>query len=516
VTTANVDVGKDLTVTGNVTVDTDTLFVDSVNDRVGIGTNDPFSRLTIMSDDNDAATSLNPSAQLVLATTGADLDDDGDVGPSLVFTQRWYESLYPNQYMTTGSIHGYKNAGQGNYGGGLIFKTQPASASTPTERLRIDAGGNVGIGTTNPSQTFEVNGETALISADGSDTHNTIDRTLYIGGKNSSGSLIQAKCAIVATPSTSHGGAGQYGRNALHFCVGPDAQNDTNASKTDSRMCIDYTGNVGIGTTTPNAKLQVDYTEGTLSNMNYSATSSWHDKGLGIKGGQGGFLYGHDINHSIFLRQSPFGATDHNAYCNNGYHAFYTGGMIESQTEKMRIQQNGNVDILSGDLDVVGSYKSHGNTVQRTLIKYEKFTSSTGVSYASGTTGYQDAWSVTYTRVHSGSEIYIIGDLCLAQAMGATGTTSYRGIFGRLRVNSGGTDYYSDSTYDWQRIDNSFHEYQRQSRVHFNQQALSGTAAGQTMTIYAQVEEGNKSGTTNSFGLNVWAGRSFIEVFEVM
>ena len=41
VTTANVEVGGELTVSGNVVVDTNTLFVDSVNNRVGIGTTSP-------------------------------------------------------------------------------------------------------------------------------------------------------------------------------------------------------------------------------------------------------------------------------------------------------------------------------------------------------------------------------------------------------------------------------------------------------------------------------------------
>ena len=41
VTTGNVSVGKELTVAGNVAVDTDTLFVDSVNNRVGVGTTNP-------------------------------------------------------------------------------------------------------------------------------------------------------------------------------------------------------------------------------------------------------------------------------------------------------------------------------------------------------------------------------------------------------------------------------------------------------------------------------------------
>ena len=43
----NVSVGKELTVTGNVAVGTDTLFVDSVNDRVGIGTTNPSAPLDV-------------------------------------------------------------------------------------------------------------------------------------------------------------------------------------------------------------------------------------------------------------------------------------------------------------------------------------------------------------------------------------------------------------------------------------------------------------------------------------
>lgn len=116
--------------------------------------------------------------------------------------------------------------------------------------------GNVGIGSTNPSQKFEVNGNILLSHGDDY-AHNTDDRTLYIGGRNNSGSLVQAKCAIVATPSTSHGGAGVYGRSALHFCVGPDGNNDTCASKAHSRLCITHAGNVGVGTVYPTARLTV-------------------------------------------------------------------------------------------------------------------------------------------------------------------------------------------------------------------------------------------------------------------
>jgi len=55
VTTGNVSVGKDLTVSGNVAVDTDTIFVDSVNNRVGVGTSTPDETLSIYKEDTTAA-----------------------------------------------------------------------------------------------------------------------------------------------------------------------------------------------------------------------------------------------------------------------------------------------------------------------------------------------------------------------------------------------------------------------------------------------------------------------------
>lgn len=46
-TTGNVTVGKELTVTGDVTVDTDTLHVDSTNNRIGVGTVSPDTTLDV-------------------------------------------------------------------------------------------------------------------------------------------------------------------------------------------------------------------------------------------------------------------------------------------------------------------------------------------------------------------------------------------------------------------------------------------------------------------------------------
>ena len=52
ITTSNAVIGGELAISGNVAVDTDTLFVDSVNDRVGVGTTTPGSALDVVGDVN--------------------------------------------------------------------------------------------------------------------------------------------------------------------------------------------------------------------------------------------------------------------------------------------------------------------------------------------------------------------------------------------------------------------------------------------------------------------------------
>ena len=56
VATGNVEVGGELTVSGNVVVDTNTLFVDSVNNRVGVGTTIPSTRFHVQTGASDEVT----------------------------------------------------------------------------------------------------------------------------------------------------------------------------------------------------------------------------------------------------------------------------------------------------------------------------------------------------------------------------------------------------------------------------------------------------------------------------
>jgi hypothetical protein len=76
---------------------------------------------------------------------------------------------------------------------------------------------------------------------------------LLLGTSHNTNSSSAFKAAIIAD------GAGTYSRNDLHFCLEGSTDNTANADLTDSKMMIKYdTGNVGIGTTTPGYKLDVN------------------------------------------------------------------------------------------------------------------------------------------------------------------------------------------------------------------------------------------------------------------
>ena len=214
VTTANIEVGKDLTVTGNVAVDTDTLYVDAVNDRVGIGTVTPLQTLEV-----NGSVGINHNG----------------VGGYTFHT-------------STGALRAGIHSTGGNH---LQFK-----AGSNNERMRLLAGGQLGIGTSTPSKPLTVDGNVHIPSGSeansGSFPQNSVTRSIYFGGISQSGSMYQSKTAIVSAPWTQYGGTQSWGRHGLHFCVDSVADNG-NVELGQTKMCINYLGNVGIGSwSTPN------------------------------------------------------------------------------------------------------------------------------------------------------------------------------------------------------------------------------------------------------------------------
>ena len=132
--------------------------------------------------------------------------------------------------------------------GRLVFSTTADGASSPTERVRIDSSGNVGIGASSPSSLLHI-ARNDITAYDGAATDGQLSAgsTLFLqqtGGSNTAIAqlVFQPRIGLPYNRIVSSGGSAPY----LTFV--------TNNAE---RLRIDSSGNVGIGTSSPSQKLSV-------------------------------------------------------------------------------------------------------------------------------------------------------------------------------------------------------------------------------------------------------------------
>ena len=161
--------------------------------------------------------------------------------------------------------------------GRLLFSTM-STAGTLTERMRITSAGDVGIGTSSPAVELEVSSATGsatptpteiriattTVASDYSTTLPWGRLSYYSADTSDVGPKIQGSIDAISD-------AANGGRMSMVF--------STSAATTGTlteRMRIDSTGNVGIGTNGPSAKLEVqaNSTDTVFTDQNYPAYSS--------------------------------------------------------------------------------------------------------------------------------------------------------------------------------------------------------------------------------------------------
>ncbi|SHK07793.1 beta strand repeat-containing protein [Chryseobacterium polytrichastri] len=244
--------------TNAFSVDGNTFSVDAANDRIGLGTTAPFSKLDIVADDKVNSTekevflrgfgrSKTPiihigSANGTLAAP-TNLVNNEDIG-SINFTPR------AGNNFAWGAGTGISAKYKGN---GTTNLTDLTLKTSGDERMRIDENGNIGVGTSAPSAKLHING--SLRIENGGQANNRVltsdangvatwkdlpastDTSLYnANGTISSNRIVaQADKTLAFTGNTTN----SFSVDGATFSV--DAANDR----------------IGLGTTAPTHKLDV-------------------------------------------------------------------------------------------------------------------------------------------------------------------------------------------------------------------------------------------------------------------
>ena len=130
-----------LGISGNLTVDSSTFYVDASNNRVLVGTTTEIldnSKLNIVGTKTASGGSIQNQLMIADATNYA----TAEVGGGIAFCARYHSN---GSYAQMGNIQGIKETtGNANYAGALVFRTRTHGANND-ERLRISSVGAIGI-----------------------------------------------------------------------------------------------------------------------------------------------------------------------------------------------------------------------------------------------------------------------------------------------------------------------------------------------------------------------------------
>ncbi len=273
-TATGIDVTGTVTADG-LTVDTDTLYVDATNDRVGIGTTSPSSALEVADSGVELKITDTRSQSFTVGDKIASLgfysnDTSGGSGGANTLPRGAIDVITGN---TFGSAHD------------MVFRTRGDVSTDASERLRITSAGKVGIGTTSPSQTLDVAGNIQATGASSIAALYDSNHYMRVEANASGGVLKGTDGGVVTTFVRSYGDSYFNG------------------------------GNIGIGTTSPNSTLHVKS----------SGTNSQSLLRLESNSGTRAFI-GSDAQDDSYLYLYDSSDTLKTAFRTDGNHSYIAGG----------------------------------------------------------------------------------------------------------------------------------------------------------------------------------------------
>jgi hypothetical protein len=379
-----------LAVSGNATFDTNTLVVDSANDRVGIGTSAPASALEVKG--ANATLRLTPASQ--------------------------NQSQAIELGVLNSSVNAYAKIDVTNtltYDSNIRFFTNTNSSTTQVERMRIAYDGNVGIGTSAPAYRFNV--VTDAIA--GAQNLAAIDRTAqnFVTFTNPQFSTDASMGLLlrVFPQSDARQGAGilasggaANGETDLNLFVSSGTVSSTSYSALTLKG---GSGNVGIGTGVPANKLVV-------KSAGYGAVASFLDAS------DNGFVF----------KADGF----------NGFNAIdQTQQLIMnfSGSEKYRFNTDGTLQVGSG---IVFPATQVASADPNTLDDYEEGTWTPTISFGGASVGvtYAASRAGQYTKI--GRQVTATAYILLTNKGTSTGSASIGGLPYVIGATSG---FYSSACF---------------------------------------------------------------------